>query len=73
MNRSEENPVSCEQARVLLGEPGPPWPRNRIYAIRKAMGITSRWFFVSEVRKWLRKNPNFKAKDWEGKRETVER
>lgn len=64
---SEENPVNCEQARVLLGAPGKPWPSNRMTSIRKAMGITSRWFFVSEVRKWLRLHPNFKAKDWEGK------
>lgn len=63
----DENPVNCETARAILGKPGPPWPRYRIYQIRKAMGITSRWFFVSEVRKWLRHHPDFKASDWQGK------
>lgn len=74
MNRSEENPVSIEQARKLLGAPGEPWPRARLTAIKKAMGITSRWFFVSEVRKWMRDHPNFKVRNWQGRaKETADR
>lgn len=60
---SNENPVSIEDARVELGKPGPPWPRVRLTAIKKAMGITSRWFYVSDVRKFLRVNKDFKASD----------
>jgi len=32
-------------------------------AVKKAMGITSRNFFVSDVRQFLRENPGFKSKD----------
>jgi hypothetical protein len=59
MSDSKENPVNSEQARAILGAPGKPWGRTRMSAIKKAMGITTRYFFVSKVRRWLRDNPDF--------------
>jgi len=60
---AEENPVNIETARVELGKPGKPWGRTRMSAIKKAMGITGRYSFLSEVRQWLRQNPNFQQRD----------
>ena len=58
-----ENPVNCETARIELGKPGKPWGASRMSAIKRAMGITSRYFFLSDVRRWLRANPNFREQD----------
>jgi hypothetical protein len=56
-----ENPVNGITACVELGKPGKPWGRTRMSAIKKAMGITNqRYFFLSDVRKWLRAHPEFR-------------
>lgn len=65
--KSDENPVNAETARAVLGLPGKPWPRTRLTAIKKAMGITGRFFFVSDVRQFLRKNRDFKVDQWKKK------
>lgn len=70
--KSEENPVNASTARELLGLPGKPWPATRMTAIKKAMGITGRLFFVSDVRQFLRKNKDFKVSKWQGKTENHE-
>jgi transcriptional regulator with XRE-family HTH domain len=54
MNQSEERPVNCQQAREVLG-----WGSSYMSAVRRAMGITSRYFFLTDVRKFIRSNPNF--------------
>lgn len=63
MTRAEENPVDSKTARVELGKPGKPWGRSYMSAIRKLMGIKSRRFFLSDVRAWLRKHPDFRERD----------
>ncbi len=40
-----------------------PWSRSYMSAVKKAMGIKSRHFFASDVRKFIRDNPGFKSKD----------
>lgn len=64
MGRADENPVNAKTAAVELGKPGKPWGHTRISAIKSAMGITNqRYFFLSDVRAFLRKHPNFKQAD----------
>jgi hypothetical protein len=53
-----ENPVNLKQACKVLG-----WGETRMSAVKKAMGITGRYFFLSEVRKFVRDNPNFRVRD----------
>lgn len=61
---STENPVNSITARVELGKPGKPWGATRMSAIKKAMGITNqRYFFLSDVRRWLREHPGFRMTD----------
>jgi transcriptional regulator with XRE-family HTH domain len=54
MKQNEEKPVNCKQAREILG-----WGTSYMSAVRRAMGISSRYFFVSDVRKSIRDNPTF--------------
>lgn len=61
--KNEENQVNAETARRLLAAPGKPWGRNRIGAIKHLMGIKGRYFFLSDVRKWLREHPDFRQAD----------
>lgn len=58
-----ENPVNATTARAQLGQPGKPWGRSRMSAIKRAMNITARYFYVSEVREWLKENQNFREAD----------
>jgi hypothetical protein len=60
MKTNEENPVTCMQARIALGAPGKPMSKMFMSALRKEMGVTGRWMFLSQIRKFLRENPNFK-------------
>lgn len=39
-----------------------PWSRSYMCAVKKAMGIKSRNFFLSDVRKFIRENPEFTSK-----------
>jgi len=58
-----ENPVNAITARVELGKPGKPWGTTRMSAIKKAMGLTNlRYFYLSDVRKWLREHPEFRER-----------
>lgn len=61
--KSEENPVNGTEARRQLGAPGKPWGSARMAAIKKAMGLTGRYMFLSQVRAWLRDHPDFKERD----------
>ena len=54
-------PVNCDQARRILGG-ARPWSRSYMSAIKSAMGIRSRYFLVSDVKQFLRDNPDFKSK-----------
>lgn len=60
---ASENPVNAKVARAELGRPGRPWCSARMSAIKRAMGIRSRYFFLSDVRKWLRAHPEFRLED----------
>jgi hypothetical protein len=57
-----ENPVNATVAAQLLGQPGKPWGSTRMSAIKRAMGITGRYLFVSEVRQWLHENTDFRER-----------
>lgn len=50
-------------ARKALGKPGPPIGKTRYSAIRRAMGLTGRYVFVSAIQEWLKDHPNFSAVD----------
>lgn len=54
MAKIEEIPVTCKQAREILG-----WCRSYMSAVRRAMGLKRRYVFVSELKAFIRKNPNF--------------
>jgi hypothetical protein len=58
MTRAEEKPVNVKKAAVELG-----FCRSYVSAIKKLMGIKSRYFFLSDVRAWLRKHPDFRERD----------
>jgi hypothetical protein len=58
MSIADENPVSTARARAELG-----CGETRMSAIKRAMGITGRYVFMSDVRKFLRANPNFQIRD----------
>lgn len=58
MSISEENPVNSKRAREVLG-----WGETMMSAIKKAMGIKGRYFFLSDVRKFIRDHPDFKVRD----------
>jgi hypothetical protein len=61
---NNENPVNAKTACVLLGFPGKPWGHSRISAIKRMMGIShQRYFFLSDMRKWLRQHPKFRQRD----------
>ncbi len=55
---NKENPVNARQAAVILG-----CGRTRISAIKSQLEITGRYFFLSDVRGFLKKHPNFKERD----------
>ena len=59
MPTHEENPVNATVAAQLLGQPGKPWGHTRMSALKRAMGIKGRYLFVSDVRRFIRQNPNF--------------
>ena len=60
----DENPVNAETARRMLGQPGRPWGSARMSAIKSAMGLKNvRYFYLSQVRKWLREHPEFRERD----------
>lgn len=61
MSISEENPVNAIVACQQLGQPGKPWSAARLSAIKRAMGLTHvRYFFLSDVRRWIRQHPEFR-------------
>jgi hypothetical protein len=62
MSIKDENPVNAQTAAQILGAPGKPWGSTRMSAIKKAMGISGRYFFVSAVRQWLYDNPGFQER-----------
>ena len=58
MNICEQNPMNAKTMAKFLGI-----GRTQMTALRRAMGVTARHMFVSDVRKWMRSNPNFKTRD----------
>jgi hypothetical protein len=62
MSQKDETPVNAEEARRILGGDRP-WSRSYMSAVKKAMGVKGRYFFVSDVRTFIRENPDFKSKD----------
>ena len=53
-----ENPVNLKQACKVLG-----WGETMMSAVKKAMGIKGRYFFLSDVRKFIREHPDFRVRD----------
>jgi hypothetical protein len=53
-----ENPVNSKRARRELG-----WGETMMSAVKKAMGIKARYFFLSDVRMFIREHPDFKIRD----------
>jgi hypothetical protein len=53
-----EVPISTKRARELLG-----CGATRVSAIKKAMGLTGNYVFLSKVVEWLKQNPNFSTDD----------
>jgi hypothetical protein len=49
-----EKPVNAKQAREVLGV-----GENFMTAVKKAMGVSSRYFYLSEVQKFLKSHPDF--------------
>jgi hypothetical protein len=39
-----------------------PWSRTYMWAVKRAMGIEGRKFYLSEVRKFVKQNPGFNSK-----------
>lgn len=62
MSQKDETPVNAEQARHILGG-SRPWSRSYMSAVKKAMGVKGRYFFLSDVRTFIREHPDFKSKD----------
>jgi len=56
------NNVACGECRGK-GEVATPWSRSYMSAVKKAMGVKGRYFFLSDVRTFIRENPDFKSKD----------
>lgn len=54
MNLQDERAVTVKLASEILG-----CKRSYMTALRRAMGIRSRYFFMSDVRNFLRSHPNF--------------
>ena len=54
--KPEERPVNGVQACALLG-----FSASYISAIKRVMGIKSRYFFPSDILRFLRKNPTFRV------------
>ena len=44
-----------------------------MWAIKKSMGITAKYFFVSDVRKFMREHPDFNSKQVSGSRSDVKK
>lgn len=60
----DENPVPGPVARKLLGSEGVPMSQTRYSAVKKCMGLSgNRYVFVSDIRRWLRDNPQFREVD----------
>ena len=60
-NDTNEMPVNSDQARRILGG-ARPWSRSYMSSLKAAMGVRSRYFLVSDVKQFLRDNPDFKSK-----------
>jgi hypothetical protein len=58
MTIDTENPVNSKSAQAVLG-----LSETYITALKKAMGIKGRYFFLSDVRKWMRSHPDFRIRD----------
>jgi hypothetical protein len=62
-----ENPVNSKTACEVLGVGG-----TMMSAVKRAMGISGRYFFLSDVRKFIRDHPDFRVRDvyphWKTKR-----
>jgi hypothetical protein len=58
--RLNENPVSGHVARSELGKPGPAIGRTLYSAIKKAMGLKGRYVYVSQIKQWRAKHPEFR-------------
>lgn len=58
-----ENPVMGPIARVELGKPGPSIGKTRYSAIKRAMGLTGRYVFISQIQRWLKDHPNFSERE----------
>ena len=58
MFESPEPLTNSKDARKALGIGA-----SMMSAIKKAMGIKCRYFFLSDVQKWMRKNPQFQLRD----------
>jgi hypothetical protein len=61
----DERPCECgaNPACDVCGGRGQwikPLSRSYLTAVRKAMGVKGRYFFVSDVRQWLRRHPDWK-------------
>lgn len=56
-----ENPVNAKEAARILAGGGKPWARSTMSGIKRQMGITSRLFYVSDVRKFIAATPDFSA------------
>lgn len=54
MSQFDENPVNATEAARILG-----YSTSSISALKRSMGITSRKFFLSDARKFLRNNPHW--------------
>jgi hypothetical protein len=52
--RKDEIPVNATTARKTLH-----WSSSYMSAVKRAMGIRSRYFFLSDVCKFIRNNPTF--------------
>lgn len=50
-------------ARAELGKPGGPISDTLFWALKKAMGVTGRRVDVEAMRRWWRRNPNFRIMD----------
>jgi hypothetical protein len=57
-----ENPVTASSAAKILGGEKP-LSRGYMSAIKRAMGITARYLYVSDIRRFLANNPDFRMTD----------
>lgn len=64
MSIKDEKPVNGKKACEQLG-----CARSYVSALRRAMGIKSRYFFLSDVRKYMRDHPDFTSSQFYHRKE----